>query len=465
MSFNVNFWTFSKEVNSTARPVIKPDQFACVTNDVVDVLHPRLKMNLGMANNPTAYNYCQVPDWGNRYYWIRSWTIEAGLWVAHCDVDPLASWKTEIGATSAYVLRAAAASDGTIIDTLYPYSTTLTTETDNKGSAFSRLWSDGTYVISILDEGETTFYMMSPTALKNFLNYLFSNSYLDDILGTFTSQFVSGLEYVVDPSQYIGSIMWIPIDTSGLSSTSVNIRVGAGTVNNVNVKSPWPSYGEATGSKTFTIRRHPNAATRGSYLNAAAARYTMDFMPFGSFALDPAAMAAASTLTVYSKIDLRTGAATMQALAGDVLLATASAQVGVPIQVSNRMIGIRTEAAGVIELFGKAIGQALVAGPVGAVTGFIGGIGNVAEQTQPRISTVGNFGGQMSLTYDVVLRYEWLDPVDDDNTHRGRPLCQVRQLSTLAGYQLCANTDVALPASREEIDAIRGFLESGYYYE
>ena len=61
--------------------------------------------------------------------------------------------------------------------------------------------------------------------------------------------------------------------------------------------------------------------------------------------------------------------------------------------------------------------------------------------------------------------YEWHVPVDMDVAHKGKPLCQVRQLSTLAGYQLCTNVDVQAAATREELDAIRTYLESGYYYE
>ena len=55
--------------------------------------------------------------------------------------------------------------------------------------------------------------------------------------------------------------------------------------------------------------------------------------------------------------------------------------------------------------------------------------------------------------------------VDEDLAHRGRPLCAVRRLDTLPGYQLCTDTDLQLPCTRTEMDAIRGYLESGYYFE
>ena len=92
-------------------------------------------------------------------------------------------------------------------------------------------------------------------------------------------------------------------------------------------------------------------------------------------------------------------------------------------------------------------------------------IGSAVTAAQPNVTTSGMNSGFSGLAGSWHLTALFYQLVPEDNTHRGRPLCQVRTLSTLSGYQLCTNTDVSIPATREEIDMIRGYLESGYYYE
>ena len=50
-----------------------------------------------LKGNPSFYNYAYISDLGNRYYFIRDWTVSEGhLWTAHMEVDVLASWKASI---------------------------------------------------------------------------------------------------------------------------------------------------------------------------------------------------------------------------------------------------------------------------------------------------------------------------------------------------------------------------------
>lgn len=48
------------------------------------------------ATNPTAYNYCFIPDF-NRYYFITNIeSVRTNLWRIHCAVDVLMSYQTQI---------------------------------------------------------------------------------------------------------------------------------------------------------------------------------------------------------------------------------------------------------------------------------------------------------------------------------------------------------------------------------
>ena len=55
--------------------------------------------------------------------------------------------------------------------------------------------------------------------------------------------------------------------------------------------------------------------------------------------------------------------------------------------------------------------------------------------------------------------------VDDDNTHNGRPLCDVRQISSLSGYMIIQDGDVTIAGTATEDSKIRNYLEAGFYYE
>lgn len=111
---NVKFYTFSKRVNSTARPTGGTD-YTVILKEPSSVISPRLDLIWTGTGSPTAFNYAYIGDFG-RYYWVTNWEYQNRKWTASLSVDVLASWKTEIGNSAKYVLRSAADSDPNIID-------------------------------------------------------------------------------------------------------------------------------------------------------------------------------------------------------------------------------------------------------------------------------------------------------------------------------------------------------------
>ena len=55
--------------------------------------------------------------------------------------------------------------------------------------------------------------------------------------------------------------------------------------------------------------------------------------------------------------------------------------------------------------------------------------------------------------------------MEEDNADRGRPLCKMLVLSTIPGYQLIADPDIAIGGTSEENSQIKNYLASGYFYE
>lgn len=466
--FPVQFYSFSKEVNSTAQPAGSGTVYQCQSNANFDIISPRLPLNLGAAANPTGYNYCKVPAW-NRFYWINRWAFEGALWVAYCSVDPLASWKTQIGQTSAYVLRSAAASDGNIMDNMYPTksSPTVTTTSISKPWADSDLtYASGAFLVGVISKnGATRYWKMTPAQFSSFCAKAFDDTW-------FSNNIVDSQNWmtkaIFDPMQYLSSVTWFPVITGSGIAAHVYLGYWDTEITATDVQASAIGFYHDYGAINVTLPKHPQAASRGSFLNSAPySRYMLDLRPFGRISVDSAAVAGETSIDLYLTVDHITGLGLLRVCRHSDAspITMAEAKVGVSVQVSQVL---RDYFGGGMQIASSALGAvgSLMTGNVlGAIQGGLSAISGAVETAQPDVTTSGVNGGFGALSGAWKLVATFYRIADEDNTHRGRPLCQVRQLSTLPGFQICTDTDVSLPATRAEIDAIRGYLESGYYYE
>ena len=55
--------------------------------------------------------------------------------------------------------------------------------------------------------------------------------------------------------------------------------------------------------------------------------------------------------------------------------------------------------------------------------------------------------------------------VDEDNTELGKPLCEVRQISTLSGYIKCGEATVDFACFETEKKAILDYMLTGFFME
>ena len=71
-TFNVRFYTFAKEVNSTKIPSGDGTLIPCVANNRVNIISPviSLQRGLGGANSPVQYNYCYIQPFNRFYFYI-----------------------------------------------------------------------------------------------------------------------------------------------------------------------------------------------------------------------------------------------------------------------------------------------------------------------------------------------------------------------------------------------------------
>lgn len=460
MAFQVKMYTFAKKENSTARPITAGDTYECVIKEPCGILNPEISLNLGLTFSPVAYNYAYIQAF-NKYYFVREWTFENRLWRASLDVDFLATWKTEIGASTCYILRSKAAHNGAIVDNIYPCKSDTTFTKVTEDNPWTTTLSEGMFVVGIAGQS-TTYYLMTKGVLDIFFTNLFSNDYADALVGTPWVDVFPQLKAQSNPLQYVTMIMWLPFTAAGTLVTSVRV----GWVDVPVVAAYQVTDAIRYDTLMFNIPNHPQHAARGEYLdNAPYSNYSLFIPPWGEIRLDADVVANSSIIVAWWHVDLRTGHGTLRIEnnAGFVM-SILHAQLGVNYQVSqvvNRGFGIGNLIAPAL-----SVATSIATGnPIGAITGVASGIGDAVTSKLPTATTIGSPGGVDSLIGEPALQCEFKTIVDEDIEHLGRPLCESRQISTLPGYIKTLGAKVEIAATEKEKQSIITAMEGGFYYE
>lgn len=470
MSFKVNLYTLPKRDNSTKQPTGTGTEFNCVLKSGSGIMHPVLSFDLGIAGDPSQYNYAYIPAF-ERYYFIEEWYFNRALWTATLKVDVLATYKSAIGNSSLYIMRAAGAHDGNIIDTLYPAKTGCSFASDTKTNP----WQSSCFVIGVVSAdaafGSMQYYAMTASQLRSLcLSLTDPEAIITEDNNFLPTELSMGLQLsLVDPIQYIKTCVMLPVAKQEITNQDAD-----GAITTYRFISTAPGMG-GTGAKihptsriyksySFSIQKHPDTNARGNYVNSKPfTSITLTIPPWGCIDIDTSVTANATTLDVDVEIDPLTGKGILVIKANNIILNRLEAQVGVPISLSSvtrDYIGAATSALG-------AVGGA-VSGFMGNIGGFIGaasGVGNAVESLMPRAQTIGTTGSFVSNRGEFRLDHQFFRPVADDNTHNGRPLCQVRQISSLSGYMVIQDGDVTINGTSAEDSMIRNYLETGFYYE
>ena len=142
-----------------------------------------------------------------------------------------------------------------------------------------------------------------------------------------------------------------------------------------------------------------------------------------------------------------------------------NAQYGVPVELAQRTSWTGSEiAAAGTSLITTSI-SAASGNAAGALIGGIGFIGSIAEGFKESVQSNGINGSFAFLNTTPKLVAESYALVEEDNEHKGRPLCKLKKLNTLSGFIQCAEGDVQIPCTSTERDMISELLTSGFFYE
>lgn len=478
--FTAEFFQFSKKRNSTKQPT--SGSGTTYSNlelkDDCSILNPIIRLRVAGMPVPSVapvntFTYCYIGKF-NRYYFIDDWVYTAGMWEGHLSIDVLASHKTEIGASSEYVVRSASTKDGSIIDTLYPATSNITLTNTNK--TLNLLTSEGFYVVGIINnattvsEGAISYYAMSAQGLTNLKSYLMSNTFLNDN-NLYTNPDISPdlLKALFNPYQYIVSCKYYPFSMPSSLPAVTSIKFGWWSLPFASYMLPEGGAILSTTSSSYSVPSHPQSS-RGTYLNHAPYTDIVIYHPLlGTIPLDMAKIDAGDNITISIECETVTGQAyatiRTNRSGNSYILYQSCFQIAIDIPLAQMNIDTINVARTAVNTVGNIVSSAMSLNVGGVISSVGNGVLDALQCQAPILQSGGAPGTRANYAALVNVILVQRTVADDDNTDRGRPLCKVKTINTLSGYVKCAEAHFSSPCLASERAKVEEFMDTGFFYE
>lgn len=443
---------FNKRKNSTKRPSGGHKRNVVLLDDV-SLYSPVFQSEYWDYND----NYCY---WANRYYYVTDVvTLRQNLFEVHCEIDPLATWKANIMATTAFVTFSTSDYDIGIPD--YRLSSDPITITKSSAvEVFPGLAEE--FVISYVGTSSAPTVGLTYSQLEGLQGDMMSNKcvktitkWADSII-TQSSESTNAWNIVPSllgsTSNSITRCVFMPkfhsIGTKG-------IVLAGGYDTNIVGETPSHSY-----SETYSVSI-PWAFGSGDFRNRAQFTSISIYLPgYGFLALNADNYQGQSSISVQATLDSYVGEITY--LVGGKAKATCS--ISYPVQVGTSQVGnVPNAVTGVAQ----AVTGAMSENPVGVGMGAFNAVRSMMATDASSVGSAGGssaFNAHTKITLVLMAHNTNVDPSTVAGTI-GRPLNAVRQIGKLSGYVQTADVEVPTTAPDEYKTVINDSLNGGMYIE
>lgn len=486
--YHFHFGNVQKRMNSTKifdYSVLK-DEERCDFKKVTSMENPVIFVNLNSLNISPQWNYCHCEE-TESYYWIRDISVgvygrgSANIWQFSLELDPLATFRSEILKTKAFIEYGfnsdASGAQYRLQDARQNVARRPTVSSSEVDTCPGTISASGCYVLSAVGKNGLQAYALSRTQLANLLTVL-STTWLAETAAMVKwevalPQFMNNLLFGGNATENIRSCIWIPVDDSLVGTGGGQITLGqfdtgivapvvsanSNKVHVVNIPIPWPS-------------------DDWKRMNCQIQLY-VPFIGVVGIPVDQCNNAASVTvITAFSFID---GGVSVKIQAGDYTVYTGSTNISSPYGIGSsnfdpgKGLGAAVTTVGAAMTFGggllagaavagmSALGGALTDGAVG------GAVGQAASQAiQPITQSVGSLSGasQVYLPLKAKLTLLYYPPIDDPG-YQGLYGYPVMRVSTPAnGY--CKTRGFSCQpkgAKPDEIAYINAAMDSGVFIE
>lgn len=485
MSISVYFAKASKKRNSTLQATFSTS-FDCALKAPCSLDKPTFLLSASSFD----YNLAKFDD---RYYFVDDIvSVRNGQFEVSCVLDVLATFKTEILASTQFVSYSSQSGGTWLPDTRIPVLKSATV--DYRTSTMNFLFTDGGfYVMSAIGKDGCHVYCMDSAKLTALIDDISSwtstlqndiftllpfptpNDEKEAVCNLYDIMLRTGTlgNAYLDAPNCIRSCIWVPFFASHFTGNSTSIYLGQ-----------YP-----TGITTFLCKTEPYHSSLSIQIpwqhtdwRRAICEEVYLYLPMvGMINIPSDEIVNETSLTIEWSATATDGAIAYCIKAGNQVIGTygANAAVNYPIGISQQSsAGERISAtmAGVDKALSTGVRTTLSPISAGAAIGYgvFTGIQTGYDVQNIKFSShnscIGGIGGgagvglDLSATCYTVSHDTVIQPSAMAAT-MGLPTMKPMSLSGLTGYCQCSNAHVSAPAQSQELDAIDNFLNSGFYIE
>lgn len=484
-------YQFDKRTNSTSIPADNTGYLIVNVKlkENTSLLHPIFIVNANTISVDSNYIKMEREGYKTRYYFIDDIFMCVGnIAEVRCTQDHLATWKSEIGNSTQYVTRAYSDVDYYISDTLYPMttrkeckSTVLATSLFNYTS-IATSGTTGMYVVGIRVENSPATLITDGVLTRGGVAYLAMTAYdfYSFYIGLINVKQTAST-YSTNPLEYVVSCIFVPVSSGTTKGTTLKLN------------DDWSIYAQhvvlSSAQQFITIKSyigvpsHPQrTSTSFVYLDAAPySVHTLACGPFGSINIDRTLFV---NLHVAVDVDILSGDAVLYVHNTSISqsnklnsIIKARAQIGIPIQLTTNY---ETNSASARMQIGAAVGSSLISLGIGAIKGGVAGAAiagasiattipsllnaiATADATKPlTFGANGTFIDSQLQQFQLLSVFQYIS--ETAPTDKGYPLCKNKKINELNGYILCDDADIYLKATHTEIEAIKSYMNTGFFY-
>lgn len=462
---DIQLYSFSKRKNSTKIPTGTGISVTAELKHSTSFEAPVFRLSASdiVGINIRDVTYIKEKDKSNYWFVDNCLVFPHDVYELYCSMDPMASHRSEILASTQYVIYSASSFDVNIADPRivpnalgWQHNSMALKDINNNDLLLD---STGCYVLSVCNKEHSnnfvTYYLITQSNLKALASYIFS-------VGTWPTGFEQKMVALFSNAfGCIISLIWLPIPYStasaGLTSYS-EIYLGEFQVSGVSAYSLHPGDRVQLAGSC-----NPNWHYQNDW--RVSEPFTKGYLYIPGFGMVDCNPKANYGVGVQTDIDLLTGDAVTYY--EDYMVSVSyNLAVTIPIaQLSNNV----QPAIGQIATGAFNTAVAGASGNVGGVvSGFAGNIKTAIDAFKSTPSYKGGLGGTAWLgkpKYMFFERYIGTTDLDSLQSTQGRPLMDEVTLSSLSGFCQCANASIPLNCYAGERDAINSMLNSGFYIE
>lgn len=432
-------------------------------------------------------NYLYVEEW-QRFYFIRKYKLgTAKVYEVECEVDGLASLKSDILNSNQFVMYSSSDYNRWIRDDRVPLilhgadyvhsasaiivnNMPLFEASDNETVLITTVSKGGGTIDdpTAQTEGGLVTWITTEAGVKSIIDGLTNT---DSIWASLRDQFGDAMGSIVQ-------IMRLPIRPACLPTDGVfyqlylgNSPVNAGTSEPIGLQRINKTHIEATGSCGIPAtyldfrRSEPYVNCRVQLPFVGVVDVSLSDFPNGfEWRLDIDLMTGSITYTLY-----QTGSNESEAIA------SYSGQIGSLIPIASQQIANASSIVYGVGSSALTFGLgALTGNPALATTGAVSSIASVANafyaSAQKSSSIAGSYSGNRSefVTNQIRViceKFQTANEPDNLAELEGRPLMKVVSLENLTGYCRTVNASLKLSATAELTRHLEQLLDSGIYIE